>query len=578
MSVLRAGPLSAEFEGGNLRYIRYAGFEMIRAISFLVRGRVWNTFAPEIADLVVREDDDAFRIRYDATVRDGAATLHYRARIDGTANGTLSFSAEGASDSDFVTCRTGFVVLHPINGVAGHDVEIEHVDGSVVHGRFPELIDPVQPMKDLRALTHAFAPGASVTCRMEGDAFEMEDQRNWTDASYKTYVRPLAKPWPYTIAKGEAIKQSVTLRVHGVPTVAAQADDVVRVEVGAAVGHMPTLALGCTPAEAAAALPHVEALRRSGIADLVCRYDPRDGNDLSAVKEFADKLGAGVELQLVVPSVEAFAQDIADAAAVVRRAGLKLRALAVSPAADLKSTPPGSTWPPCPPADAVLRATRRAFPGVRLGGGMLSTFTELNRKRPPLSLIDYVTFCTTSNVHAGDDRSVMETLESLPFVTASVRAIVGDKPFVVGPSSIGMRDNPYGAAPLENPDEARMAMAGRDPRQREEFNAAWTLGYVARMAAGGACRIAMSAPVGDFGILDADGPYPVFRVIAGLARLRGATLYAATTSRERDVLALRAGTELWLANLTAESVRVAVPEGAGPVLTLAPYAVAVSHL
>ena len=37
---------------------------------------------------------------------------------------------------------------------------------------------------------------------MEGDAFEMEDQRNWADASFKTYVRPLSKPRPYVIAKG----------------------------------------------------------------------------------------------------------------------------------------------------------------------------------------------------------------------------------------------------------------------------------------------------------------------------------------------------------------------------------------
>ena len=143
--VLRAGPLSAELENGNLRYISYAGFEMIRAISFLVRGRVWNTFAPEIADLTVREDGDAFRVRYTATIRDGTATLSYRARIDGTANGTLSFTAEGHAESDFVTCRAGFVVLHPIAGVAGHDVEIEHVDGRIVAAIFPALIDPVQP-------------------------------------------------------------------------------------------------------------------------------------------------------------------------------------------------------------------------------------------------------------------------------------------------------------------------------------------------------------------------------------------------------------------------------------------------
>ena len=82
-----------------------------------------------------------------------------------------------------------------------------------VETSFPELIDPVQPFMDLRALTHAFAPGLAVTCRMEGDTFEMEDQRNWTDASYKTYVRPLALPWPYTLAAGERLRQRVALSV-----------------------------------------------------------------------------------------------------------------------------------------------------------------------------------------------------------------------------------------------------------------------------------------------------------------------------------------------------------------------------
>src|SRR5215213_1202737 len=70
-------------------------------------------------------------------------------------------------------------------------------------------------MMNLRALTHSFAPGYSVTCRMEGDTFEMEDQRNWTDASYKTYVRPLALPWPYTLKQGERVSQRVSLDVQG---------------------------------------------------------------------------------------------------------------------------------------------------------------------------------------------------------------------------------------------------------------------------------------------------------------------------------------------------------------------------
>jgi hypothetical protein len=596
--LLHAGPLSAEFEAGNLRYIRFAGFEMIRAISFLVRGRVWNTFSPDLADLAIEQHADAFHVRYSATIHDGDAALSYKASIDGTADGKLTFVAEGHAETDFITCRTGFVVLHPIVGVAGEAAEIEHVDGSIVAGTFPALIDPVQPMRDLRALTHTFAPGARVTCRMEGDTFEMEDQRNWTDASYKTYVRPLALPWPYTIAKGEPIRQSVALTLHGRPAAPASADDVVRIEIGEEAGTMPPIALGCTPAEATAALPFVEMLTEAAVAGLVVRYDPRDGTDAAAlapVRELAEAMGADVELQLVVPSLENVTADIEDAAEQIRQAGLNVTSVAVSPAADLKSTPPGSAWPPCPPADAVLGATRAAFPDVPLGGGMLSTFTELNRKRPPLDLIDFVTFCTTPNVHAGDDRSVMETLESLPFVTASVRAIAGNKPWVVGPSSIGMRDNPYDAAPLPNPDNRRIAMAGRDPRQTGLFNAAWTLGYIARMAYGGAARIAVSAPAGDFGILSVHGAYPVFQIVAGLARLRGAALRTAVSSREHDVLALFAGQELWLANLTAESAQVAVPTsheageievfdaewGAmrdvepGPTLTLSPYTIAV---
>ncbi len=561
--VLRAGPLTAELEAGNLRYIRYGGAEMIRAVSFLVRDRAWATLAPHIEDLAVQETEGRFSVSYRATVRAGASVLRYRASIEGRADGALAFSADAVADAEILTCRTGFVVLHPIEGVAGAPVEIEHADGGVEHSRFPALIDPVQPMMNLRALTHSFASGARVTCRMTGDVFEMEDQRNWTDASYKTYSRPLALPWPYTLAAGETVAQAVTLTVQG----AAPPKDsgaAVRIEIGEAIGPMPPLALGCDPAEAALALPHVDRLRAAGVAALVCRFDPRSGTGaagLATVAHLAGQLGVPVELQLVVPSVDNWQADIAAAAGVVAASGLKPSAIAVSPAADLKSTPPGSVWPPCPPNDAVLRATRAAFPRVPLGGGMLSYFTELNRKRPPLDLIDFVTFSTSALVHAGDDRSAMETLEALPAIAASARAIAGAHPLRVGPSAIGMRENPYGTGPLPNPDGGRFAMAGRDPRQTGLFNAAWTLGFIARFAQGGASRIAVNAPLGDFGVLSATGCYPVFHVMRGLAALHGKTLRAVKTSNEHDVLALEAGGELWIANLTSAPVSVAVPDG-----------------
>jgi hypothetical protein len=211
--LLQAGPLSAEFEAGNLRYIRYRGREMMRAVSFIVRDRNWGTYAPQIAQLEFYEQPGSFRISYEAIV--GRGEFRYKAVIAGESTGSLTFSGKGTATADFLTNRTGFVVLHPIEAVAGAACTVEHVDGTIEETRFPLVIDPVQPMTGLRAITHEFMPGLKVTCRMEGDTFEMEDQRNWTDASFKTYVRPLALPWPYLIAKGESVDQSVTLKVSG---------------------------------------------------------------------------------------------------------------------------------------------------------------------------------------------------------------------------------------------------------------------------------------------------------------------------------------------------------------------------
>ena len=58
-------------------------------------------------------------------------------------------------------------------------------------------------------------PGVFATVRMEGDAFEMEDHRNWTDASFKTYVRPLALPWPYVLPAGRSGRAVSDADLHG---------------------------------------------------------------------------------------------------------------------------------------------------------------------------------------------------------------------------------------------------------------------------------------------------------------------------------------------------------------------------
>ncbi|MFQ5973047.1 MAG: hypothetical protein ACE5Q3_12005, partial [Alphaproteobacteria bacterium] len=227
-------------------------------------------------------------------------------------------------------------------------------------------------------------------------------------------------------------------------------------------------------------------------------------------------------------------------------------------------------WPDIPPLEDYYDAARAAFPGALIGGGMLSYFTELNRKRPPVGHVDYVTHTTCATIHDADDRSVMETLEALPYVIESTKAFIDGRPYWVGPSAIGMRDNPYGAAPVDNPTNARLAMAKNDPRQRGLFGAAWSLGYAAHMARGGISALTLSAAAGEFGVIahrtpypqpyfdDLDRPavYPVYHVIAGLAAAaRRPRLEARSTAPSKiDCLAWDADgvPVLWVANLTAE--------------------------
>jgi D-apionolactonase len=568
--VLKAGPLTAELEAGNLRYIQFSGLEMIRAISFIVRDRNWGTYEPAISDLVVEESRDWFRVAYSAVAKEAAQGFAYEAEIIGSANGSLRFAVKGRALTDFLTNRTGFVVLHPA-GVAGKTASVTETTGRTFDTKFPELIDPVQPMMNLRAIAQAFVPGTTVECRMEGDTFEMEDQRNWTDASYKTYVRPLALPWPYKLASGATLEQSVTLTVSGDPPPRATGETSVRVELGAEQGATPDLGVGLDPDDAEASLANAERLRDVGVAHLLCHHDARRGHGretLARAVEVARALGATPWLEAVVASVDGFEAEIAALGRTVAAHGSPFPVVLVSPASDLKCTLPGSPWPPCPPAVELYRATRRAFPGASVGGGMFSYFTELNRKRPPLHELDFVSFTTSALVHAGDDRSVAETLESLPHIARSVRAIVGGKPYAVGPSAIGMRDNPYGQTTMPNPDNIRQAMNRNDPRQRGLLGAAWSLGYFGHFAAGGARQIALGGAVGPFGLLQspADFPqpwfdkvgglFPVYHVLRGLARLRGAPMRALSVSVPREIQGFAAGNELWLANLMGEPRRV----------------------
>ncbi|TIP86368.1 MAG: hypothetical protein E5X63_12115, partial [Mesorhizobium sp.] len=367
---LRAGVLSADFVNGNLRTIRHCDIEVLRAIAYIVRDRDWGTYEPALTDLVIDQGADTFSVSYSAScVGPEGSRLDFRATIKASADGQLVFDMSALPESDFETNRCGFCILHPIAGLAGSPVTVEHTDGSVVETKLPHQIDPWQPFKDLRAITHEVRPGVIAECRMEGDAFEMEDQRNWSDASYKTYVRPLALPWPYVLPAGETVRQTISLRVAGdgkVPAAAAIAEPI-RVELGEAGPLLPNIGVIIYPDEVETALANLPKLSALGPQQLMFHYDPTRGHGLDALRSFA-RLAAAcpakTTLECVVSCEGDLDAELSGVADAVRHAGLKLSAIAVSPSVDRQSTPPGSAWPECPPLEDVYAAARRAFPDI----------------------------------------------------------------------------------------------------------------------------------------------------------------------------------------------------------------------
>jgi D-apionolactonase len=581
---LKAGPLTVDFVAGNLRSIRYEGHEVLRAIAYVVRNADWGTFSPEISDCTIRKSARSFTVTYRARCvsADSSQVLDYQASISGNAQGNLGFEVLARPLTPFRTARCGFAVLHPIEGVAGRPAIVEHVDGSQEQTNFPDLIMPAQPFKDIRAIRHQVTPFITARCCMNGDVFEMEDQRNWSDASYKTYVRPLSLPWPYVMEQGVENRQSVELSIQRSQGSAAEAAslqsgpdaDPVRVTVGGPRGTFPGIGISLHPDLIQEALARPALLNDLRPQLLLFHFDPTAGHGEGHLRGFAE-ISRGVPaidtpesvLELVLPAKGNVQDELAGIAGMVAAAGLRLTGILVSPAVDRQSTLPGSNWPACPPLAEIYHAARKAFPAVAVGGGTLSYFTELNRKRPPVELLDFVSHCTCPIVHAADDLSVMESLETLPHITRSARAIIGkDKGYWIGPSTIGMRHNPYGARVMENPANTRVTMTDCDPRQTSLFAAAWMIGFAAGTADAALQMLTVGSLSGRLGLAPAgvsEKRHPAFYAARGLAELGGNPRCECHSSHPGRVTAVsgvdREGRQVaWLANLTGQRREVVI--------------------
>ena len=518
---LRAGPLSLVFDRGELRWLRLGGREVLRGIYVAVRPPTWETVPVELENVRIEAEEDAFRLRFDARHREGPLWFEWEGRIDGGADGTVRFEMDGVARSTFVRNRVGLCVLHPATACAGRACTKEKSDGSVLEEAFPRLVSPHQPFLDVRALRHEVAPGIEAEVRFEGELFETEDQRNWSDASFKTYSTPLALPLPVEVRKDERIRQVVTLTLHGTsasapaPGTAAGgwlSEEVVRVAVEPGTSWpMPRLGLGL---EASPLPPRaIETLRAIAPAHLRIDVRPGEAGWRDALTAASDAARAGATRLEVAAFVSA--DKAADELEALAEAGESLRApidtWLVFDAATRVTTPDL----PERARDILLARSEADRAPALLGGGSDGFFAELNRGRDVVAGLDLVSLAINPQVHAFDDATLVENTTALGWIAETIHEFAGRTPLALSP--VTLRPRP-----------------ATDHRQATSFAAGWTLGLVAAAARAGFARLTLFKLRGPGGVADGARRFPVGHLLSDLAELTGSGAEARVIAARPD--------------------------------------------
>ncbi len=415
--------------------------------------------------------------------------------------------------------------------------------------------------------------GARADMTFEGDLFEMEDQRNWTDASFKTYCTPLALGFPHDAPAGKRIAQSFSIEVPGASAEQAGGTLVPRLTLRQSTfRHLPALGFALNSDDAALTEQEIERLRLLRPDHLrVDLHLNRDyGSRLDAAIAACQALDCTLEVALFIS--EGMTNALADLAARLRKRVRVARFLILREGAQT-ATPTETTDPEL--VALARRSLQACAPQALFAGGTDMYFCELNRRRPQTETMDALCYTIIPQVHAFDDLSLVETLEAQAETVRSAQAFANGRPVIVSPITLKRRYNPHATtaeaekAPDQLPDVV-------DVRQLSLLGAGWTMGSVKYLTEGGASALTYYEATGWRGLMERDSGsplparfpsvpgmvFPLYHIFADLAEWKDGTLVACDSNQPLGVagLAIERGGSLHLlvVNFTASEQRVEI--------------------
>jgi hypothetical protein len=397
---------------------------------------------------------------------------------------------------------------------------------------------------------------ASVTFEFSGDEFELEDQRNWADGSFKTYSTPLSRGFPHQAAAGDRIKQLVQVRFNSNEPLDASSRPVSTpsqragnrftstVTIGDPIAQLPRIGLQL-PADPAGDSTAASSLRPLALSHLRVELFPETEADtrphLRRASTLGRALGAQLEVAIHLPSgniatIPEFDADELVARVLLLRSGFDV-------------------------GDSRLASqVRKGLPGVPILAGTIGSFAEINRSGADFSRVDGLAFPIAPTVHDIDGLSVVEGIAAIAEIVRTARALVDGRAVVTSPLTLRQRWNPV--------SRAWRVEDATDDRIETPFAAGWLIGVLAQLAKARAEAVTLFETIGPRGVQSFDGePFPVFALLAEIAKRRDSTVLATETSDPLRLaaLALRrsSDTSVLVANLRPEPCSLRINAGRG---------------
>ena len=469
-------------------------------IYFAIRDQYWRTAHLTFTDERIEQTTNSFRVRYHWQTSSYDIEMTGHVSIIGEPDGTISVDFYGKALNQFSRNRIGLCILHPLDGVTGQPCQIESPDGQRTDGQFPDYISPHQPFLTIQTMRWQPASGGELQLDFSGDVFETEDQRNWTDASFKTYSTPLTIPIPVVVQPEETVQQRVVFSIVSSEYVKIDADNQAIPSIEKTERPMlirPQIGLGQRADKQPLRESEAAQLRKLALshlrADVFLTTSDWQTGLTNAITD-ARALPVSLELALFFGT-----NSVADLTSLLNFMTTDkdvVRSVLVFDAGTLITSDNL--------LNQVVSVLRTAWPRVLIGGGTDGFFADFNRNRFDYNLVDFVTYSMSPQVHAFDDLTLLENIAGQRPTVQTAQHLTGGKPVHISPITL----LPRYTTVLQSATERLSPPT--DARYTTGFAVNWTRQSLDALSRAGVASVTYYETHGPRGVVDGDGIFPVF--------------------------------------------------------------------